>query len=78
MIAIAGNHEFYTYYNIASLPDSKRWKLFPNVRICHNTVERIGDIDIIASTLWTHIVNTERYVSEHLKNGFNAVRFIEM
>ena len=69
VIAIAGNHEFYAYYNIASLPESYRWELFPNVRICHNTVEKIGDIDIIASTLWAHIdiqnaFNTERYVSD--------------
>lgn len=69
VIAIPGNHEFYAYYDLASLSENDQWTLFPNVKIYHNTVVQIGDIDIVASTLWAHIdikdaFNTEQYVSD--------------
>lgn len=75
VIAIPGNHEFYAFYDIASMPDSCCWELFPNVKIYSNAVVRIGNADIITSTLWAHIdiqnaYNTERYVSD-----FHRIRY---
>ena len=56
VIAVPGNHEYYAYYDLASVAPSRRWELFPNVHICSNTVEHLpNDIDIICSTLWEHI-----------------------
>ena len=73
VIAVPGNHEFYAFYDIASLPESYRWELFPNVRICSNTVEHIGDADIIASTLWAHIDIQNAYHTERCVSDFHRI-----
>ena len=75
VIAVPGNHEFYAFYDIASLPESYRWELFPNVRICSNTVEHIGDVDIIASTLWAHIDIQNAYHTERCVSDFHRIMY---
>ena len=64
VIAVPGNHEYYAYSDIAAQPESFQMELFPNVRICSNTVEHIGDVDIIASTLWAHIDPQDAYYTQ--------------
>ena len=75
VIAVPGNHEFYAYYDIAALPDSYQWKLFPNVRICSNTVEHVGGVDIIASTLWAHIDIQNAYHTEQSVSDFHRIMY---
>lgn len=42
-----GNHEFYKYYDVATLPDGYLLEIRPNVFSHYNGVVRIGDTDII-------------------------------
>lgn len=46
-----GNHEFYKYYDVATLPDGYLLEVRPNVFSHYNGIARIGDTDIILSTL---------------------------
>jgi predicted phosphodiesterase len=75
VIAIPGNHEYYAFYDIASLPESFRMELFHNVHICSNTIEHIGDIDIIASTLWAHIDIQNAYYTEQCVSDFHRIMY---
>ncbi len=75
VIAVPGNHEYYAYYDIAAQPESFQIELFPNVRICSNTVERIGNIDIIASTLWAHIDIQNAYYTERCVSDFHRIMY---
>ena len=77
VLAVPGNHEYYAYYDIAAQPESFHIKLFPNVKICSNTVEHIGDIDIVASTLWAHIDIQNAYYTERCVSDFNCIMYGE-
>lgn len=75
VIAIPGNHEFYAFYDIASLPESCCWELFPNVKIYSNAVVRIGNADIITSTMWAHIDIKDAYSTERYVSDFRRIRY---
>ena len=75
VLAVPGNHEYYAYYDIAAQPESFHIKLFPNVKICSNTVEHIGDIDIVASTLWAHIDIQNAYYTERCVSDFHRIMY---
>lgn len=55
VIACMGNHEFYKYYDVATLPDGYCLDIRRNVKSYYNGVVNIGDTDFIISTLWSHI-----------------------
>lgn len=75
VIAVPGNHEYYAFYDLASVPKSHRWELASNVHICSNTVEHIGDVDIIASTLWAYIELKDAYLNESYVSDFYRIRY---
>lgn len=75
VIAVPGNHEYYAFYDIAAQPESFREELFPNVRMCSNTVESIGDIDIVVSTLWAHIDIQNAYYTERCVSDFHRIMY---
>lgn len=77
VIAVPGNHEYYAYSDIAAQPESFQMELFPNVRICSNTVEHIGDVDIIASTLWAHIDPQDAYYTQRSVSDFYRIMYGE-
>lgn len=78
VIAVPGNHEYYAYYDLASVAPSRRWELFPNVHICSNTVEHLSeDIDVICSTLWAHIDLQNAYYTEQYVSDFHRILFSE-
>lgn len=77
VIAVPGNHEYYAFYDLASVPKSHRWELASNVHICSNTVEHIGDVDIVASTLWAHIDLKDAYLTELYVSDFYRIRYGE-
>ena len=77
VIAVPGNHEYYAFYDLASVPKSFRWELASNIHICSNTVEQVGDIDIIASTLWAHIDIKDAYLTELYVSDFHRIRYGE-
>ena len=75
VIAVPGNHEYYAFYDIAAQPESFHEELFPNVRMCSNIVESIGDIDIVVSTLWAHIDIQNAYCTERYVSDFHRIMY---
>ena len=75
VIAVPGNHEYYTYYNLASQPNPFIMELFPNVKICSNSVEHIGDVDVIASTLWAHISPENALITKRFVSDFHRIMY---
>ena len=76
VIAIPGNHEYYAFYDLATVASPRRWELFPNVHICSNTVEHLSnDFDIICSTLWAHIDLADAYYTEHYVSDFHRILY---
>lgn len=77
VIACMGNHEFYKYYDISTLRDGFCMEIRPNVHSYYNSVVTIGEVDLIVSTLWSHIdlkqaCQTERGVSDFRRILFNG------
>ena len=55
VLVVPGNHEFYKYYDIATLQDGELLQIRPNVRVYYNAVVTLGDVDVILSTMWAYI-----------------------
>ena len=55
VICCMGNHEFYKYFDIATLQDGYCLEIRHNVHSYYNAVVRIDDVDFIVSTLWSMI-----------------------
>lgn len=69
VIVCLGNHDFYGYYDLSSMPNGFCKQIRHNVHAYYNSVVHIDDIDIIVSTLWSKIephnaFQTERSVSD--------------
>ena len=75
VIACMGNHEFYKYYDIGTLSDGSSIEIRPNVHSYYNGVIRIGDIDIIVSTLWSRIPLGEAYFTEQVVSDFHRILY---
>lgn len=54
-----GNHEFYKFYDEASLPDGYLLEIRPNVFSHYNGIVWMGDTDNILSTLWSRIPSAD-------------------
>ncbi|MEG0693715.1 MAG: metallophosphoesterase [Oscillospiraceae bacterium] len=55
VMLVPGNHEFYNNGDVSVRGDSWQYMFLDNVGYYYNKVVRIGDVDIILSTLWSHI-----------------------
>lgn len=56
VIVVPGNHEFYLFFDINQLHDGWELPIRHNVRCCYNCVVSLSpDIDLVATTLWSHI-----------------------
>lgn len=55
VILVPGNHEFYNNGDVSVRGDSWQYMFFDNVGYYYNKVVRIDDMDIVLSTLWSHI-----------------------
>lgn len=55
VVLVPDNHEFYNNGDVTSRGDSWQYMFLENVGYYYNKVVRIGDVDIILSTLWSHI-----------------------
>lgn len=75
VLLVAGNHEFYGGHDMAAGGGSWEYKLASNVGYFHNRVVRLGDVDFILTTLWSHIPHDqERLVNTYL-NDFHKISF---
>ena len=70
-----GNHEFYKYYDVATLPDGYLLEIRPNVFSHYNGIVRIGDTDIIFSTLWSRIPLEDAYFTEQVISDFRRILY---
>lgn len=73
VIVCLGNHEFYRYYDLASLADGTDVAIRPNVHYFYNKVVPVGDINMIVSTLWSHIDQQDAFMTERCVSDFHRI-----
>lgn len=74
VLVIPGNHEFYKGYDIASLRKSASGIIRDNIHWYYNQSVVIDGVQIILSTLWSHIPLT---ISERIQNYCNDFTYIQ-
>ena len=75
VLVIPGNHEFYKGFDLASLQKSASGTIRDNVHWYYNRSVMLDGIQIILSTLWSHIPST---ISERIQtcgNDFACVQY---
>lgn len=75
VIVCFGNHDFYGFYDLATMTDGYCRKIRNNVCAYYNSVVTIGDVDIIVSTLWSHIDPCNAYITEHGVSDFYRIKY---
>ena len=65
VLVIPGNHEFYKYYDISTLPDGKILSVRPNVNVYYNGVVNLEDVEFILSTLWARVPLQDAFATEY-------------
>ncbi len=75
VIVALGNHEFYKFYDIATLKDGFCHKIRENVRCYYNEVVSIDSVAIIVSTLWANIELEDAYYTEHYVSDFRRIMY---
>jgi predicted phosphohydrolase len=74
-IVAIGNHELYTYFDLADISDGLVSTIRPNVRVYYNAVVQIDNIDFIVSTLWSKIPIADAYLTEKGVNDFYRIMY---
>lgn len=75
VIVCFGNHDFYGYYDLATMVNGYCKEIRHNVRAYYNSVVHIDDIDIIVSTLWAHIKPYNAYLTERGVSDFHRIKY---
>ena len=75
VIVCLGNHDFYGYYNLSTMPDGYCKEIRPNVHAYYNKVIHLDLTDIIISTLWAHIEPYDAYQTERGVSDFYRIRY---
>lgn len=75
VIVCLGNHDFYGYYDLATMPDGYCKQIRHNVHAYYNKVVAIDDIDIIVSTLWSFIEPFDAYYTEKGVSDFYRILY---
>ena len=70
-----GNHEFYKYYDIDTLPDGYLLEIRKNVFSHYNGIVHLDRTDIILSTLWANIRLEDSYYTEHFISDFRRILY---
>lgn len=74
-IVVPGNHELYKSFDINELHEGWELEIRSNVKAVYNRVIHFDeDIDLILSTLWSHIYPHEAYFTEHGVTDFRRIR----
>jgi len=76
-LIVPGNHEFYKGYDLGKLYDGFNLEIRSNVHCYYNALVSIGDIDLILSTLWSHIALENAFVTERSVSDFHRVIYNE-
>lgn len=70
-----GNHDFYGYYDLATMPEGYCKQIRHNVHAYYNKVVSLGDVDIIVSTLWSFIEPFDAYQTEKGVSDFYRILY---
>ena len=70
-----GNHEFYKYFDVATLRNGYCMRIRPNVHSFYNGIVHLYDTDIILSTLWGYIPLEEAYYTESVVTDFRRILY---
>ena len=73
VIVCLGNHDFYGYYDLATMPDGYRLDIRHNVAAYYNNVVHLDGVDVIVSTLWSHIEPYDAYLTERGVSDFYRI-----
>lgn len=71
---IPGNHEYY-YSDLADKYGIFHEKIKSNVHLLNNTVVRYEDMDLICSSLWTHITIANQWKIENSLSDFQVIKY---
>ena len=75
VIVCLGNHDFYGYYDLATMPDGYCLDIRPNVKAYYNSVVHLPDVDIIVSTLWSFIEPGIDFIVERSVSDFYRIKY---
>lgn len=75
VIVGVGNHELYKYYDLAQMPRGEVCAIRDNVTCYYDAVVRIGNIDLIISTLWSKIPLEDAYLTERGVSDFYRILY---
>ena len=75
VIVCLGNHDFYGYYDLATMPDGYCLNIRPNVKAYYNSVVHLPDVDIIVSTLWSFIEPDIDFIVERSVSDFYRIKY---
>ena len=75
VLVIPGNHEFYKYYDISTLPDGKILSVRPNVNVYYNGVVNLEDVEFILSTLWARVPLQDAFATEYGVTDLHRILF---
>lgn len=71
---VPGNHELYKGFDINDLTEGWTLQIRPNVQCVYNKIVRLGDVELIFTTLWSKIHPAEAYFVEHGVTDFRRIR----
>lgn len=74
-IVTIGNHELYTYFDLADISDGLVMTIRSNVKVYYNAVVQIDNVDFIVSTLWSKIPMVDAYITEKGVNDFYRIMY---
>jgi predicted phosphohydrolase len=74
---IPGNHEFYGNTDISLLNKPLNIKILDNVFLVNNYIEKIDDVVLILSALWSHLYGRNIPVIKARLNDFHLIRYNE-
>ena len=75
VVVCLGNHDFYGRYDLATMPDGYRLDIRHNVAAYYNNVVHIEKVDILVTTLWSHIEPYNAYLTEHGVSDFYQIQY---
>lgn len=75
VICCMGNHEFYKFFDLATLSDGYCLEIRHNVHSYYNAVVHIDGTDFIVSTLWSEIPLREAYYTEQVVSDFRRILY---
>lgn len=74
-LLVPGNHEYYHNGDVAKRGRSWQWMLRSNVGYYYNKVVRLDNVDIILSTLWSHIPDVDMFQVQRGLNDFYQILY---